>query len=433
MAESKASIQRTVRPVTVFVWVYVIFILLPTTYIAFSDYYSNYWFNLRVDEYRYSARLALAMASLFFVCFFVGYLIPNIIRTKKQKLPHALSNTKNKVRGQTASIAIPSSHNSNTYYEITRHRIFFWMALVSITLVWLNFVLGGYEKLALFGQDISKLDYRLIGFDDRSRILTAILQLARRLTLPFCAIYFLLLTRYSKNYSLTFNVAIIFSLFVGILITLDRGPFMLFVVMFAYIFYCTAKNAFKIGIYGLVLVIVMTILGGVLTFIQHNIQDFSFDEVLNTGNEFIFNRAVMAPNFVPIELSYGLFDFSSDKLWLKHARITALFTGEYVGTLQEDSIYVGPVGAVADIWRNTGLIGIVAIGTMVGFYFRTIERLIRNADPIIQVAASFTVITLVFYFIYGTFFSQGVFIQMIFLYFVLKYVQVDGKIHCHSG
>ncbi|WOE74804.1 hypothetical protein [Alterisphingorhabdus coralli] len=433
MVKRTITIRRIAKPFTVFASVFVIFILLPTAYIAFSDYYSNRWYSLRFDEYRLSAMRSLAMTSLFFVCFSGGYLISslNSSSSRKQKSKPLPSHRQEAYHGRRSGIKVINPLNPSSYYILKKHNFFYWMALISIILVWLNFALGGYEKLSQFGQDISKMEYRLIGFNDRNRILTAILQLARRLTLPFCAIYFILIAAYSKNYSKVFIISVVFSLLVGIVITLDRGPFMLFLVMFAYIFYCTSKNTFRIGIYGLVLVGIMITLGGALTFIQHNIQDFSFDEVLDTGNEFIVNRVIMAPNFVPIELSYGLFDFSSDKLWLKHARITALFTGEYVGTLQDNSVYVSPVGAVADIWRNTGLTGIILIGIFIGFYFKAIEKLINYSDPIISVAASFTVITLVFYFVYGTFFSQGVFLQMVFLYFILKYVQSDGKIHCH--
>ncbi len=420
------GVRRNINPTFMFIMVYALFILAPMSYIVLSDFYSNYWYELSINEYRYSARLALFVSTMFFLCFIFGYLISRISPQKRQHSKSQKLRTQLDVTSKARVIEINSLDGNQVFYALQRHRFFFWMALISIALVWINFAFGGYEKLALFGQDISKLEYRLIGFNDRDRVLTAMLQLARRLTLPFCAIYFLLLNKYSNKYSGWFNAFLVFSLFSGILMTLDRGPFMLMIVMFAYIYYSTAKNLLKIGLYGIVSLVVIVVLGGALSFVQHNIQDFNFDDVLLTGSDFILNRVVMAPNFVPIELSYGIFDVSTDKLWLRYARITAIFTGEYVGTLQDNSLYVGPVGAVADIWRNMGFYGIVPIGILLGLFFAKMEEFLDASDPITCTAASFTLITLVFYFVYGTFFSQGVFLQIAFLYVVLKYVKSDG-------
>lgn len=417
-------VKRIAPPALTFMLIYIFFITIPTSYIAFSEYYSNFWYNLSYGQYRSSANLSLLVSSIFFLCFLVGYFFRRLTKTSPKIRKDKLH--KNPKLRDMISMPPMAGKKSHYHYNITKHRVFFYMALASIGLVWIYTVTGGYEKIAVFGQDISKLDYRLIGFDE-NRITTALLQIARRLTLPFCAVYFILMYNYSDKYSGFFIAILLFSFLTGIIVTLDRGPFMLFLVMLGYIYFCMASNAAKVMLNGLFLVLAMFLLGGVLSFIQHNIQDFSFSEVVVTGNAFLVNRAWMAPNFVPIELSYGLFGIETPKLWLEHARIVALFTGNYVGTLEDDSLFVGPVGAVADIWRNTGFEGIILIGFLLGLYFYKIEQMINKSDPAIKVASSFTIITLIFYFIYGTFFSQGVFLQLIFLYFILRFTAPDGR------
>lgn len=414
-------VKRIAPPAITFMIIYIFFITIPTAYIAFSDYYSNYWYNLSFGQYRDSANLSLLVSSVFFFCFMLGYFF---LRLSAKTSNHH----RDRLHKHSGGIAVPPvmGGGSHYHYRIKKDRFFFYMTLGSIALVWIYTAFGGYEKISQFGQDISKLDYRLIGFNE-NRITTALLQIARRLTLPFCAVYFILLYSYSNKYNGLFILTLLFSFLMGIIVTLDRGPFMLFLVMFGYIYFCMASNAAKVMLNGLLLVVAMFMLGGLLSFIQHNIQDFSFTEVVDTGNAFLVNRAWMAPNFVPIELSYGLFGAETPKLWLEHARIVALFTGNYVGTLEDNSLFVGPVGAVADIWRNTGFAGIIFIGFLLGLYFYKIEKMIGKSDPIIKVSASFTIITLIFYFIYGTFFSQGVFLQLIFLYFILKFTASDGR------
>lgn len=406
----------------IFVFVYVFVILVPTAYIAFTDYYTAAWYELGMPHYRYAAKMSLAVAFLFFVFWFLGYFSGRVVlRNPNGHAAQGGSGPRARLlRGRGVG---PGGAN---LYRLSAHRTVFIMAVVGVVLVWIAFLMGGYQKIALFGQDISKQEYRLMGFSEGARTLTAILQVARRLVLPFCVVYFAVLSGYTGLYSKKSIMFLILSLIVGILITLDRGPFMMFIVMFAYIAYCRSVNLRGLLVNALILFTSVFIVGGVVTFIQHNIQSFTALDVVTTGYEFILNRVLMAPNFVPIELSYGIFDWDTDKLWLRYARLTALLTGEYVGTLQENSIYVGPVGAVADIWRNMGIVGIVLIGFALGLYFYVIETLIRRSDPVMQVAASFTVITLVFYFVYGTFFSQGVFLQMIFIYVVLKMFSSDG-------
>jgi hypothetical protein len=246
--------------------------------------------------------------------------------------------------------------------------------------------------------------------------------------LPFLTCYFVLISYYSNIYKKNYIFLIVVSLIVSSLMTLDRAPIMLVIILFAYIKYCTAQNLFSLLTIGALAIVGIFFIGGILTFIQYNISDFEFSDVVVVGKDFIVNRVILAPNFVPIELSYGLFDRDSDKLFLEHSRLLAIFTGKYVGTVADNSLYVGPVGAIADIWRNLGFLGVAFFGCALGYYFRILDRKIQVADPITQVAISFTVMTLVFYLFYGTFFSQGVFLQIIFIYCILRFSVGDGRI-----
>ena len=157
---------------------------------------------------------------------------------------------------------------------------------------------------------------------------------------------------------------------------------MLMILMYFYISYMRSRSVAKLAVITVVMLVSVVVLGGVMTFIQYNLQGFGFGDAVTTGLDFITNRAVMAPNFVPIELSYGLFDSGSQKLNLQYSRLLALFTGNYVGTLQETSIYVGPVGAIADIWRNLGWLGIMFIGFALGVFFAMLDSAVRALDPV---------------------------------------------------
>ncbi len=423
--KARITINRYLSPVASFLLIYMFYIYLPTAFIAFTNYYTKRWYKHSFDDYRFAADLAFYVETYFLFFFLTGFTILYVSRRKNYFLFDQVPPISN-----SSALLETVSHGQVILFCLHKYKKVLILGLITSLFVWISFVFGGYEKLLLFGSDLGRHEYRLIGFDDRSRILTAILQIARRLTLPFCIIYLYLLSRsLLSNGSPGIENALyylIFSLFVGIVMTLDRGPFMMIIILLFYLRYCVAKNVFRFIILMPFLFFFIILTSGFVSFVQHNMHGFTIYQVIDAGLNFIVNRAILAPSFVAIELSYGLFDFESQKLYLQYSRLTALFTGNYVGTTQDNSIYVGPVGAVADIWRNLGLTGVSVIGFLLGLYYGVIDTILRRCDPIAQVSISFTTITLVFYLVYGTFFSQGVFLQLFFIYFMVIYMASDG-------
>lgn len=422
----KNIIRRYIKPSHSFLLVLVFLVFLPNAYMYAFDFYSERWVSLGEDNYKEASGLALTSTSLYLFFFILGYATLKIIK-KRSAQREFIRIREDQIPNKSLLVSYYS--NINVFCILHKHKIILLITVISSFLVWVNFILGGYEKISLLGSDMSKQDFRLIGFDDKSRILTAILQIARRLLLPFGIVYIIFINRYHNIYSRKVVAYLLITLVVGIIITLDRAPVMMFIIMVAYIKYCSMRRASQIIYIGPLVVSIIILLGGSLTYIQHNLQDYNFIDVISTGTQFLFNRAILAPNYVPIELSYGKFDLNSDKLLLEYTRLNALFGGAYVGTTELSSQYVSPVGSIADIWRNLGFPGIIAISYMLGLYYGRLDQLVKQCDPVSQCAISFTAITLSFYFLYGTFFSQGVFLQIIFIYIATKYLVKEGRLY----
>lgn len=430
MTRRNKFVRRYAKPSSVMTFVLFVLILAPTAFMASTEYHTAYWNYLSVKHYDEAASRAFIVGGVFSACYLGGLWTHKLAQRVAPR--QFVGESAALDRSHTKHLQIDHKQRS---YLLSRHRIVYWAALFSSLLIWLIFLSGGYEKVAQYGQNIDRLDYRLIGAgaNDTNRAVSALIQIVRRIVLPFTIVYFIVLRWYSNKYSLWFVLFLLLSLVISVIMTLERGPLMLIIVMLFYAEFMRSRSLKKLFSISLILICAIILLGGTMTFIQYNIQGFDLEDVIFTGLDFISNRAIMAPNFVPIELSYGLFDFSSEKLFLRFSRLTALFTGSYVGTLQENSIYVGPVGAIADIWRNLGIFGIVLIGFVIGLYFAHLDRATKTLDPAARAAATFTVISLVFYFYYGTFFSQGVFLQIFFLLAIMRFFRGDGAHPRHDN
>ncbi|WP_411889667.1 O-antigen polymerase [Yoonia sp. SDW83-1] len=428
MTKRKKLVRRYAKPSSVMTFVLFVLILAPTAFMASTEYYTAYWNYLSFEQYDEAASRAFIVGGVFSACYLGGLSMHKLAQrvAPRQFIGGSAALGRSHIRH------LQIDHRQRSYL-LSRHRVVYWVALFSSLLIWLIFLSGGYEKVAQYGQNIDRLDYRLIGANDSNRAVTALTQIARRLVLPFATVYFIVLRWYSNKYSLWFVLFLLLSLVIGVIMTLERGPLMLIIVMLFYAEFMRSRSIKKLFSISFILCCAIILLGGTMTYIQYNIQGFGLGDVIFTGFDFISNRAIMAPNFVPIELSYGLFDFSSEKLFLRFSRLTALITGSYVGTLQENSIYVGPVGAIADIWRNLGIVGIVLIGFILGLYFAHLDRATKTLDPAARAAATFTVISLVFYFYYGTFFSQGVFLQIFVLMAIMRFFRGDGAHPRHDS
>lgn len=294
------------------------------------------------------------------------------------------------------------------------------LAIIGAVSIWIYFAAGGYEKLLVFGSDIDSWEFRLIGYDDRSRLLIAALEAARRVLLPYAALYFVVLRSIGVDVPRKLVFFLLFTQFVGAVVTLDRAPILLFFVMLMYVRLCRGGGVWFAMRMLSVIFAVTIVTAGLVTFVQYNLQEFSLLDIVTTGFDFFFHRTVLVPSIASIELSFDLFPAGSEKLHLAFSRLTALFTGDYIGSQEDLSIYVTPVGAVADIWRNFGIVGIAVVGVWLGWYFKQLDQFVRRASPVGWIVGTFNVFSLCFYYIFGLFFSQGVFFQMTLMYWLLS-------------
>jgi hypothetical protein len=294
-----------------------------------------------------------------------------------------------------------------------------YLAAIGVLSIWIYFAMGGYEKLLNYGSDMDSWEFRLIGYDDRSRFLIAALEAARRVLLPYAALYFFVVRAIGVRFPRWLLAFLLFTQFVGAVVTLDRAPILLFFLMLIYVKLCRGASFGYLLRIGSIIFASIVLLGGLTTFIQYNLGGFSIVEVVTTGLDFFIHRTVVVPSIASIELSFHLFPLDSEKLLLAHSRLTALFGGTYVGSQDDLSVYVTPVGAVADIWRNFGFQGVVLVAFYLGWYFRRLDGFLRRSSPVMWIVGSFNVVSLCFYYIYGVFFSQGVIFQMILVYWLL--------------
>lgn len=293
------------------------------------------------------------------------------------------------------------------------------LAVIGTACIWIYFAMGGYEKILSYGSDLDSWEFRMIGYDDRPRVLIAALEAARRVLLPYAALYFVAVRSLGIRFPIAIIIFVLLSHLVGGLVTLDRAPILLFFIMLVYVRLCRAGRAADLLRIAIAIVLLVIGLAGVTTFIQYNLEGFSPWDVMQTGMNFLVHRTIVVPSIASIELSFHLFPVGSEKLLMAYSRLTALFGNPYVGSQEDLSVYVTPVGAVADIWRNFGYIGVISVAFFLGWYFRRLDDLLRRCSPVMWIVGSFNVLSLCFYYIFGVFFSQGVFLQMVTVYCLL--------------
>jgi hypothetical protein len=367
-----------------------------------TDWKEDLYFKQSIFEYSDGVLLYLKSVSLFIGIF----ILTNVLMRN------------NLFRFQVNSSAKPTSDR----LEVGNFSLYRQICVIGIILTSIYFVDGGYEKLLLFGANVDEWAFRLIGYDDRSRFIIAGLEASRRILLPMAVSYLFVLFRLGNTTGVT-GLLILGAFFqiLGAAMTLDRAPILLFFVMFLYVNACLGMTLFKVLRTILLTFAVVLPVAGVTTFLQYNIRSFSIADIFETGQNFLLHRTILVPSIASIELSFVQFPADSDKLFLKFSRLGALFGGNYVGTEDENSIFVTPVGAIADVWRNFGYVGVAASSAALALYFRRLDRMMENANPIACIVHSFNAISLAFYLIFGTLFSQGVLFQMITGYTLLSF------------
>lgn len=395
-------------PSNIFFAVIFTFQFLPGLYIYLYDIREDFY-GINHGVYSNASLLYLICTLIFLLVFFIArYIILVGGKLSKNYLPKI---------GKTIEIY----SKNRKMLRIPR----FFLGL-SFIFIFTYFVFGGYEKLMGLGTDIDAKEFRFIGYDDRARILTSALEIARRVLLPVSILYYLLLKKIGINISTIFLISIISLQILASAMTFDRAPFFILVVLFAFS-YLSGIHTLK-GLVTLVCtsLVVIVVLAGIITNLQYNITDFSPIQAAGMGFDFLIHRAWLIPSITPIELSFSLFDIDSNKLLLKYSRLGALITGNYIGSDNEFSIFVTPVGIIGDIWRNFGFYGIFSMPFLFAYYFRILDDLSNRVSIVSLLIGNFLVIALSFYLVMGVVFSQGLVFTCCICYFFLKY---EAKIY----
>jgi hypothetical protein len=402
--------------------------LIPAWYIQYMGINEGLYGGIDPHLYAKAVDLYVWNIYLFLLFFLLSYFLSSLVlRPKRIGFSELLVFDSFNFKSLNLTIDV-NSFGRKYVYSLNRVKTIFYFGIGGCCFVWVYFFSGGYEKIASFGQDIDQWEYRIIGYDDRSRILIAALEVSRRVILPFSIIYLLGVRQVSSVYpSKRMIYFLLFTLLLAGIMTLDRGPILLFVVLVAYNKYCFTTGNKAIVKLGLLSVVLVIFLGGIITFLQYNVSDFSFSDIFTTGLNFFWHRMILVPSIASIELSYHLFPIGSEKLLLQYSRLGALFGQDYIAIGGANALYVTPCGFIADIWRNFGWTGVSVSSLILGGYFALMDNLVRLSDPLTRLGVSFTIVSLCFFLVFGVFFSQGVFFQLMFLIFIQYVLRNDRK------
>jgi hypothetical protein len=364
--------------------------LLPGIYIILAQNF-QYLYGDVVGNYATHALNFFFSCALFIVSIFIGrYFVPIYNYKFKFTRRFIVSDANKKVHFYSSIIGI-----------------------IACGLIAIYFLAGGYEKLILLGSDADSWGFRLVGYDDRSRYLTVMLEVSRKFLLPLSLLYVLIFKHFYSYKSGKLAFAFAFFQLLAASMTLDRAPFFILLVVIIFPYMLSRRGL--IGFVKLLLIafIFIVLLGGLITNLQYNIIDFSLSEIVNMGLDFVLHRFLLVPSITPIELSFAIFPPESEKLWLKYSRLNQLIGGELVGTSDDASLFVAPVGAVGDIWRNFGFFGLLVWGLILGLISKIFDIGLKHAPFPIVLVQYFLVVSLSFYYVMGVFFSQGAVLALI--------------------
>lgn len=393
------------NPTAILFFTLTIFNLLPGLWISWTDWKEDLYIEYSYFEYFAGVDTYIRSSAYFLFSFAVTAAL--------------LGSNVFKIRTKTSDHLFKINSSQMPWFSFNAYRA---ITIIGIIFTTLYFVQGGYQKLLLFGSNIDEWAFRLIGYDDRSRFLIAGLEASRRVLLPLGVSYLFVLFRLGNSEGILRFLVIgaVFQL-LGAAMTLDRAPILLFFVMFLFVNSCLGMTFGKLARTLILAILVIMPIAGLTTFLQYNIRSFSLSDIVETGQNFLLHRTLIVPSIASIELSFVQFPEGSEKLMLRFSRLTALFGGEYVGTEDINSMFVTPVGAIADVWRNFGSTGIVMSGVGLAIYFNQLDRMMRNLNPVACIVHSFNALSLAFYFVFGVLFSQGILFQMLLGYAFLYY------------
>lgn len=381
----------------VFYTIVSIFFLFPSMSILWTGKISNLYRDTAYDQYIDGTHSFIISILLSYFIFFISY----FIFRRKQLLFVNINIYKHE------------EHTNNflkKYKKIRRYLI----PVTSVMILYFFYKVG-FSKLLMLGSGVDPWKFRMIGFDDTPHIVVILNELARRVLLPFMMIIELTNITIYKSVSKKYLYIVMFLFIIGIISTLDRAPLMMFIVIFMYI-YLVINPSFKKLIYGVfVSLLLLSLLASVMTYFQYNMLNFDIFTILESAQDFIMHRVLMVPTYAALELSYVRFPIEEPFLDFQYTRLGALFGATYVGTETAQSIYVAPVGYLADSWRNFGYFGVAVTSFILGTLSAFIDNKYKILSFHLSIVVGFLYLSFILFLIFGVFYSQGAFVQMIFI------------------
>ena len=410
---SHKILQKLPSPWTTFFLIYSFFYLLPSCLL-----YLNFENNRMIPEAVYSIATSsfIPQQTLTYfvfsaILFFIGYLIPLL-------LLFLLSGSMQ--RKSSTELLHRNLAFQNPLFSQMQNLIL----LAGITGASISIFYFFYIALGMFGNlggEMSNADFRFILFDEKYKYFNILLEVARRILLPISVSFLMfqsLIVRGKLSILAKFFWLILF--FSGVM-TLDRGPVMLalaLLIVYVVLSASSLRSAFLKLILPLSLVIIM---GGLVTQLQYNSTNFSFTQMIMQGFTVIINRLFFDPAVMSLIYSFTEVDGVNEPLHLKFSRIGVLWGQEYVGTMDDNSIYVTPVSIIGDIWRNFGISLMLYFGSAISIIFLIITYFTNRSIILFRLPIVFLTIIWSFYVIVGTLFSIGVF-GILFIILILSTV-----------
>lgn len=400
LEQSHKILKKLPTPWTIFLLIFSFFYLLPSTLL-----YLNFEKNLLIPDPVYQMAISFLIKpetlEYFFyspLLFLIGYLMPIIILlilslSLKQK-------SSKELLARNLEFQNPLFIQSKNFILLA--------GLMGAGISIFYFVFIALSMFSNLGGELSNAEFRFLLFDDRYRYFNLLLEIARRILLPI-AVSFLMFQSliFKGRLSNTAKLFWIILFFSGV-ITLDRGPVMISMALMI-VYLVLASNSYKkLILYMSVSFALVLVLGGLVTYLQYNVTDFSFIEIIMQGLAVIINRLFYDPALMALTYSFSEIDGLNEPLKLQFSRIGVLWGQEYVGTMNDNSIYVAPVGIIGDIWRNFGFLPMIFFGSLISSIFIIITYYANRSIILFRLPIAFLTIIWSFYVIVGSLFSIGV-------------------------
>jgi len=374
---------KYLNPLTLFVFLVLILYFIPSVFIIeFSKSIHGVTVNAQVAELYHSVN---AISFFAILCAILSYMI---------------------IGGRVSAKIMLTSYPIKDRSFKNLNLVLLVLLVLSIALSIPFLLTSAIPKALMLGSDIDGHTFRLLGFDDVNRAFSWMFEIARRIIFPLVILTGLVFK--SKLKMKKFFLFSILVFFLDSFLTFDRGPALLFLIVVflgSFLGQFGRRSLWTMLIY---FTLTIAIVGGVLTIMQYNSSTLNATEIFGQSLRVLYSRIIFDPAFMSLEYTFHR-HYLIDPLFLEHSRIGVLVGKEYVGSANVNSQFITPVGFVADIWRNFGIVGVFIFSYMITCMFAFFSYQARRMS--ITFLPSFSVLMTILSasLIYGVLFSLGTF------------------------